>query len=397
MQKEIDEYLKRCYMEYRYTKSYLLLGTKSSGKTTIFKQLQLLQCCDENHDIFIQMYSDILNSIRTNCVLTIIKLCNQNNELNTAETLKRLSINDPNHLIEIKDKIQSIWQSNYTRFNKIVPENMCFYMNRIDDIMDVDYKLSVKDIIKHSTFTIIDEITFEIKENTFQFIDIGSKPFNLKSYIHVFDNTNLIIYTVSLSDYCKNITTEHGTVMNALLYSLEHFFDIVKSKKLRLSEWCVFLNKNDIFIEQLKEGISLSVCFGDKWNGPDFVNPNIPLIVSSIIRRSINYEIPNDIIQLLCQYITIRYMDENGKEVEEEEFFEHCYEKAICFIQNQFLMKWKEIIPEQYGKYSWMTQLLYFHVLNATDTDSVQKVYWDIWGIVTRSNLKRGGLREYTL
>eukprot|EP01084_Bolivina_argentea_P233064 392613_1 len=384
MQKEIDEYLKRCYMEYRYTKSYLLLGTKSSGKTTIFKQLQLLQCCDENHDIFIQMYSDILNSIRTNCVLTIIKLCNQNNELNTAETLKRLSINDPNHLIEIKDKIQSIWQSNYTRFNKIVPENMCFYMNRIDDIMDVDYKLSVKDIIKHSTFTIIDEITFEIKENTFQFIDIGSKPFNLKSYIHVFDNTNLIIYTVSLSDYCKNITTEHGTVMNALLYSLEHFFDIVKSKKLRLSEWCVFLNKNDIFIEQLKEGISLSVCFGDKWNGLDFpdyeYNNNIKTIVSNWIRK-INIFVPNEIGNLM--FIFCEKEVDMIVEEQRELVFNVCYNESIRFIQDEF---------NDRNKYK--NRVIYFHVITAIDINCIEKVFWDVQNIVIRCGFKRGGLKR---
>ncbi len=168
-----------------------------------------------------------------------------------------------------------------------------------------------------------------------------------------------------------------------MLYSLQHFFDIVKSKKLQHSEFCVFMNKTDIFRLKLKQGISLSVCFGDKWNMfHDFITPKIPLIVCYIIRNNLKYEIPSDIIALLCKYITIKYVID-GNEMDEDEYFEHCYEKAIIFIHDEFIAKWGEIMPEQN---------LWIHVLNATDTITVHKIFWDISGIVIRSNLKRFGI-----
>ncbi len=101
----------------------------------------------------------------------------------------------------------------------------------------------------------------------------------------------------------------------------------------------------------LQEGNVLGSCFteavgwyGDQWEGPDYV----PV--------------------------------EDDEQADAEEF-ESCYKAATQYIQDQFVSR--NQVPNR---------VVFCHVVTATNTDNIEKVFWDVQNIVIRSNLKRGGL-----
>eukprot|EP01083_Nonionella_stella_P009998 28580_1 len=382
---DIDCKLRRSHWDSKNISSFLLLGTQSSGKTTVFKQLQLIHFTDD----FIDLYPNALYSIRQRCISTILTFCSTINDhdTDTVGSLHHLSRNldHPDHLETIKSIIKNVYQMHTQRLMKLLPKNTLTYLEKIDEIMSVDYAITVDDIIADYSHTGFHELYWTIKDNGFKVIDIGSNPCNITSYIHLFDNVHVIVYMVSLADFCSNITTKNGVVMNRMSHSLQHFTDIVQTKKLQNCEWILFMSKEDIFRGKLKEGVSLSECFGDKWDGPEFVNNKIPLIVSGVIRNIMcdRNLIPVDILRLVERYTSIRYTID-GIDCDEEEYFEHCYDKAVIFIHDQFTAVWNEVMFERPDQHLWA------HLAPTIDTDTIQKIFWDLTGIAIHSNLKRG-------
>jgi len=63
----------------------------------------------------------------------------------------------------------------------------------------------------------------------------------------------------------------------AMHESIEMFKELLESKYFRNTKFILFLNKNDLFRQDLKEKIPLSVCFskeengkGEIWNGENY-------------------------------------------------------------------------------------------------------------------------------
>eukprot|EP01083_Nonionella_stella_P174247 603531_1 len=380
---DIERKLHRSHWDSKYIHAYLLLGTQSSGKTTVFKQLQLIHFTDD----FIDLYPNALYSIRQRCISTILTFCSTINDhdTDTVGSLQHLSRNldHPDHLETIKSIIKNVYQMHTQRLMKLLPKTTLTYLEKIDQIMSVSYTITIDDIMADYSHTGLHEMCWFIKDNEFKVIDIGSYPCNITSYIHLFDNVHVVVYMLSLADFCSNTTTKNGVVINAMLHSLQHFTDIVQTKKLQNCEWVLFLSKADIFIEKLKEGFSLSECFGDKWHGPEFVNNKIPLIVSCMVRNIMCDQnlIPVDILRLVERYASIRYTID-GIDCDEDAYFEHCYEHALIFIQQQFTAVWSEVMFERPNQY------LFCQVAPTIDTHTVEKVFWDMTGIAIRSNLK---------
>ncbi|ETO36108.1 GTP-binding protein (I) alpha subunit, partial [Reticulomyxa filosa] len=114
-------------------------------------------------------------------------------------------------------------------------------------------------------------------------------------------------------------------------------------------ELILFLNKKDLFIEELKKK-PLGICFTkaagwdeEQWEGPD-------------------------------------YFSTNNKE-KDDEYFNVCYEAAIKFIQDVFVSR-NEV----------ESRVVFCHVTMATDQKCIETVFWDVQNTVIRSNLRKGGL-----
>lgn len=110
-------------------------------------------------------------------------------------------------------------------------------------------------------------------------VDVGGQRSERRKWIHCFDNVNLVLFIVALSDYdyldpeesyaVSNIPIENAqkplqcpTLQNRLLKNHEIFTTIVQSEHFRKASIVLFLNKKDIFEEKLNS-VPLTVAFPD--------------------------------------------------------------------------------------------------------------------------------------
>eukprot|EP00483_Globobulimina_turgida_P003016 UN03021 len=124
--------------------------------------------------------------------------------------------------------------------------------------------------------------------------------------------------------------------------SFKVFDEIINSKwfSSKQNQFILFLNKNDLFVQRLKvDKIPLSVCFEDKYVGPN-------------------------------------YGDERSEEVNENEWFDHCYDNAVNFIKEEYRAR---------NRNPKITSI-FIHITTATQQSNIQVVFNDVRvGIIQRN------------
>ncbi|ETO24947.1 hypothetical protein RFI_12203 [Reticulomyxa filosa] len=251
------------------------------------------------------------------------------------------------------------------------------YYNKVSEIMKVDYLPNDDDVLKARIRTTgLIEMVYEKDDNIFKICDVGGQRSERKKWIHSFEHVSAIIFVAALNHYACVLFEDER--INAMHESMELFDDICNSKWFRKSgilfcflnyimlvlfkkknlpsslslEMILFLNKDDLFRETLGVGHSLSLAFSkDKgWNGEQW-DPKLDYIPKS----------------------NVSYADDPD--------FHSCYQVASKFILDQYLD-----INEDKEK------TIFTHFTCATDSNSIETVFWDVQNIVIKANLRRGGL-----
>merc|ERR1719445_585585 len=92
-------------------------------------------------------------------------------------------------------------------------------------------------------------------------LDTGGERNERKKWIHCFENVDVCIYVAALSHFCTVLWEDENTL--SLHDAIELFGEICNGKWFRKSEMILMLNKNDLFRELLRKGISLKCGFGE--------------------------------------------------------------------------------------------------------------------------------------
>lgn len=349
----------------------LLLGTGSSGKSTLFKQMKLIYLPDA--EAIVLDGSSFL--IRNNCVLSIFKLlsrsqflyeldpqhnadCHIDLDSDTGPVVVR-HIQRVIHNKNVEDmsakrgrllseSISYLWSLPAVRstFRKrqgfSFMENMDYFFtkSKIEAIFDVNYEPTLEDALKSRSRTMgSNHADIVIRETTFKVFDAGGQRSERRKWIQMFDGVTVVLFVAALNHYGCVIFEDESK--NAMVESLELFDGICNSKWFRMSRMVLFLNKKDMFEQRLREGVSLSVCFGDAWKGPDYVK------------------------------------QEDKKDDDAE--FERCAHAAMNFI------------GDEYRKVSHPLSEVYVHVTTATDQESVKQALLDVQHIVLAHIRQRCG------
>mmetsp|Transcript_105935 Transcript_105935/g.129226 ORF Transcript_105935/g.129226 Transcript_105935/m.129226 type:complete len:371 (+) Transcript_105935:77-1189(+) len=345
----------------------LLLGTGNSGKSTFFKQLTQLHGGGFMEDEYTQGIKHIHDSILAQ-MKNLLTSCTEemgiefDNKLQeSANIIQELS---PHASIEdVKSHLITLWNDANVkrgfdeRTNLGVADSASYFFDNIDRIASTNYRPTDKDILlARIPTTGMRKKKFELNKNIFNIYDVGGQRAERQKWIHSFQIVHGILFVASLS--CYDQTLYEDNKLNAMHESLNLFSEIINSRYFKLTTIMLFLNKNDLFIDELMKGASLSVCFNnDKWNGP-------------------NWDKNND-------YNPNKY--QNNDDIKEAKvYFENCYEKALEFIRQRY--------QDQCLK---KPKLIHFHTTTATDRDIVKKVFWDIQHIILRGTLENAGMIEF--
>eukprot|EP01080_Neovahlkampfia_damariscottae_P008586 gene8586-411_t len=258
----------------------LLLGAGASGKSTIFKQMKILNMNGYTekeksdyrplihrncYEIFSLMYEFCQDQVTKGDENSenfkieqkhdrIIKLINDTMDETQSPKLTKDMVDDLLALFEC-----NAFKSAFLRRNEFnLYESTEHYIGRLKEIADDKYVPSLEDILRSRSKTVgIVEQKFTLDDNNILMVDVGGQRNERRKWIHAFDGVSFVIFIASLSEYDQVCDEDPET--DRMTESINLFRDICKDKGFKKKPFILFLNKLDMFKEKIKK-VDLKVC-----------------------------------------------------------------------------------------------------------------------------------------
>ncbi|KAJ7892545.1 heterotrimeric G-protein alpha subunit, GPA3-like protein [Mycena olivaceomarginata] len=283
----------------RYKKEckVLVLGTSESGKSTIIKQMKIIQGGydeRERNEYRTAIYKNVLD-----CVGMLARVVRRAGISSLPENVKRLGTSDilaQTHAVltpALVDAVWKIWCScteeraadeHLAEFNLM--DSSRYFFSSIHRIADPAYVPNEEDILHARTKTnSITETRFFMDNLSIHMFDVSGQHSERKKWIHCFESVTNIFFCAALSDYDQVLEEERVNRMRESLYLFE---SVINSRWFLRTSMVLFLTKIDVFKKKL---------------------PRIPLG-----RYFPEYEGGSD-LQKATKYILWKYMQENRAKV----------------------------------------------------------------------------------
>jgi GTPase SAR1 family protein len=343
--RKLDEENRKAYEDEAAKVKLLLLGAGESGKSTLFRQMEILYGKGFSEDDRRQQFTSV---VYLNTILAMKALCTAVDTLDdgalkaqlaaTAEFDALQALDDHAEIDDTNGKlVQTLWadpaiQAAWVRRAEfqIVETNKKFF-DDIERIMDFDYVPSEEDILHTRVRTSgIIKKEYNIDDVNFQMFDVGGQRNERKKWIHCFDDVHAVIFVAAISEYDQVCFEDSST--NRMHEALTLFNDVANSKWFTDTSIILFLNKRDLFEEKIKSVKIKSLPEFDDYEGEE-----------------------ND------------------------------YEDGIKY----FLKKFLDQLDTQ--KHHGENKEIYHHVTCATDKDNVRKIFNASKEIILKNNLQSSG------
>jgi len=279
----------------------LLLGPGESGKSTIFKQLKLIQTASKGFTD--QERTTWKQIVQTNCIdqmrlltkaaltkelplsppsssssssSSVLSWASEENK-NYANFLAGLTHSNGVWTPAIGKAIKSLWQDPTIRtlFSKArsldlqLNDTAEYFFSHIDRFLVDNYLPTDADILRtRIRSTGIEEATFAFDKMVFKVIDVGGQRSERKKWIHCFECVKCILFVAALSDYDLNLREQ--ATEKRMDEALHLFEDVTGSTYFTDTAIILFLNKVDLFQQKIQSGVDLRMCFSQYTGGPDF-------------------------------------------------------------------------------------------------------------------------------
>jgi len=260
----------------------LLLGPGESGKSTIFKQMKIIQ---DNGGFTTEELQSYKYIVYGNCVTQMKVIVNAAMKLGVelatddnkkrAERLAKLPSGGDAWYTELGEDIKHLWldpgiRKTYDMKDKYyqLNDSAAYFFDNIDRFMSPSYIPTQQDVLRARVrSTGIEEAEFKFEDITFRMVDVGGQRSERRKWIHCFDSVTAVIFCVALSEYDQ--TLREDDTQNRMKESLLLFDEICNSHWFRNITFILFLNKIDLFKEKIKS-VDLKVCFENYSGGCNF-------------------------------------------------------------------------------------------------------------------------------
>jgi len=243
----------------------LLLGPGESGKSTVFKQMKIIQDFggfteEERINFRPVVYSNCISQMRVlvqNAARLKIPFQLQEN-LKVAQELLQLPHAGNVWTPEIGAAIKSLWsdtgiQTVYERRDSCYQLNDTadYFFSNIDRFIPINYIPTVDDVLRvRVRSTGIEEAEFVFDKMVFKVVDVGGQRSERRKWIHCFSCVTSVLFCASLVGYCQTLR-EQGNV-SRMDEAIELFAEVSNSEYFQRSSIILFLNKMDLFAEKIK-------------------------------------------------------------------------------------------------------------------------------------------------
>lgn len=260
----IESQLKKDKMSMRNEIKMLLLGAGESGKSTILKQMKLINegsWTQEERESYKEIiYSNTVQSMHVildAMEMMGITLSNPNSQ-EYANVIMGLPHQIEGDSLEPKvaEAIYGLWSDAGVRkcFERSrefqLNDSAQYYFDAIERIGAPVYLPSDQDVLRSRVKTTgITETTFQIDQLKYRMFDVGGQRSERKKWIHCFENVTAIVFLVALSEYDQQLYEDES--VNRMQESLVLFDSICNSRWFVRTSIILFLNKIDLFKEKL--------------------------------------------------------------------------------------------------------------------------------------------------
>jgi len=272
--------------KYKEEAKLLLLGPGESGKSTIFKQMKVIENNNNNGGYSVDELHGYKYIVFANCITQMkavviaakkleIAIEDQNKE--AAETIAALPTGGDSWTQEVGGLVKQLWQDKgiqqtYNQKDKCyqLNDSAKYFFENLDRFLAPDYVPSIGDVLRARVRTTgIEEAEFLIEDFSFRMLDVGGQRSERRKWIHCFDCVTAVIFCVALSEYDQ--TLREDDAQNRMHESLALFDEVCNSSYFGKTDFILFLNKTDLFKEKI-EKVDLSVCFENYTGGLNFEN-----------------------------------------------------------------------------------------------------------------------------
>lgn len=263
----------------------LLLGAGESGKSTIFKQMKIINKngYTEAERIAFKsiVWSNTVVSMKTLAGAWEVLNMEKDSEVETMLTQLETATADSENLTnEAEGKgnvgalIETMWAhptiklyyENKSKFQ--LNDSAQYYFDTITRLSKDDYVPDEQDVLRSRVRTTgIVQSDFTIKTVKFSMFDVGGQRNERRKWIHCFDNVHAVVFVAALSEF-DQVLYEDET-QNRMCEALDLFKQICNSKWFADTSMILFLNKKDLFeaklakLEARKESMA-QYCTTDK-------------------------------------------------------------------------------------------------------------------------------------
>jgi len=255
----------------------LLLGPGESGKSTIVKQLRILNQKDQENqgDSSTPWISDEERNgyktiIHSNTILSMSALLKA---LERTEEYEQLSEDQkqnailllspeinatPELNVDVASAVKSLWKSEFVhqRFiNKSdvqIIDSASYFFDNIDRLAEPDFIPTDQDILYSRTRTTgITEFCFQLAGTPMRLVDVGGQRSERRKWIHCFDEVTSIFFIVAISEFDQRLREDEAT--NRLTESFSLFREVCDYEAFTKIPIILFLNKSDLFEQKIVE------------------------------------------------------------------------------------------------------------------------------------------------
>ena len=238
----------------------LLLGAGESGKSTIFKQMRIINSAGYSTSELSQfryiIHRNILDAIKTlveNANHMNIELQEENED--SADQVLLWDSDSVNP--EMAEVIERLWNDSgikkcYSRRAEFhLLDNAAFFLGDVRRVAAEGFVPSTQDALNARVRTSgVVSKEFQIEDYTYLVYDVGGQRSERRKWLPLFDHVTAIVFVAALNDYDQVVPEDRSK--NRMQESLDLFQQIVNSKHFVNADVILFLNKKDLFEEKIK-------------------------------------------------------------------------------------------------------------------------------------------------
>ena len=259
-------------------KKLLLLGAGESGKSTVFKQMRIINASGYSSGELRQfrwiIHRNMIDGMRTLVEAAQewgLELTESNEDVADAMLLYQGENVNP----EMGESFASLWadpaiQQCFARRAEFqLGDGVQYFFDNLPRVAGIEYLPTVEDILHARVRTSgVVSRDFMINNQAFQMYDVGGQRSERRNWLPLFDNVTAIVFVAAISEYNQVVAEDRSK--NRMQEALELFEQIANSKHFEGIDIILVLNKKDLFEQKIRT-VDPVTWFPDYKGGCDFI------------------------------------------------------------------------------------------------------------------------------